>query len=120
MLSRDELLAAGGRRGFVDVDCTAEAGGMVRVAVMSGLERDEWDRQCRDNTDSSGENADMPHLRAVLVCLAACDAQGGRLLTLDDVPAVKTWQAPLLWKVYQAAFDVNLLGARHLETAEKN
>ena len=117
MLTREAIFEAGQRRDFVDVDCTAEAGGVVRVAVMTGTERDRFDAECARSADSLGESA-QHHLRAVLVCLTVSDDSGGRLLSMDDAETVKAWQAPLLWRLYTAAFDVNRLG--RTEALEKN
>jgi hypothetical protein len=116
-LNRDELLAAGQDRPFRDVDTPA---GLVRVGVMTGVERHQWDTECSREIEGDGET-DMPRLRAVLVCLTVTDAETGeRMLCLDDVHSVKNWQAPMLWPIYSAAFVLNRLGTEDRENEEKN
>lgn len=118
MLTRDQLMAAGSRLDFVDVDCTKEAGGVVRIGVMTGAERSRFDGECASHR--TADSVDEQHVRAVLICLTATGEDGKRLLTLDDVPMVIGWQAPLQRKLFDAAWKLNLLGVTGEEEAEKN
>ena len=82
-LSKDQILAAasGFRREEVEVP---EWGGSVWVREMAAAERDQW-----EGTMVSRQGAErFKNLRALVVCLTVCDADGKRLFTDGEIEQV--------------------------------
>lgn len=117
MLTREELMTAGAAPKWEDVPTPA---GVVRIAVMDGVERHTWDTCVSKSLEANTLDDDMPKLRATLVCLTATGDDGKRLFTLDDVETVSHWQAPILWPLHEAAWSINRLGVKALEEDAKN
>lgn len=118
-LTRDQLVAAAVSRSYEDIQTHA---GVVRVGVMSGVERAEWDNACSKYAELESETpAETVRMQALLVCLSVLDAEtGSRMFQSSDAEAVASWQAPILWTLYRAAWRVNLLGGDAVEEQEKN
>lgn len=91
-----------------------EWGGTVYVRPISGAERDAFELAI---TPPHGR---LENIRARLVALCACDAQGARLFTDADVPALGALPAVALERVALVARRVNALGAAELEEVGKN
>ncbi len=110
-LTRDQILAA------PDVEVrpveVPEWGGTVYVRTLSGAQAEAYHAMIRE-----GETAS--NVRAKLVACAACDEQGNPLFSADDVEALGTRSFRALDRVFEAALELNALGAAGAEAEEKN
>lgn len=118
MLKREDILAAQDMQSE-DVD-VPEWGGTVRVSVMTGEARDQWD-QGLVTVDAKGKaKANMGNIRARLVALTVVDETGQRLFTAEDVAELGRKNGAALNRVFEAAQRLNLLRAQDVEQAKGN
>lgn len=66
--------------------------------------------QAQTALDAEQRLRDAPSVRRVLVIQTFCDAQGDLLLTMDDEPWIKGLPAPLVKRLFDAAWTLNALG----------
>lgn len=114
-LSKDQILAAasGFRREEVEVP---EWGGSVWVREMAAAERDQW-----EGTMVSRQGAErFKNLRALVVCLTVCDADGKRLFTDGEIEQVGKLPVSGIDRVFEAASKLNRLTKQDVEELEKN
>lgn len=91
----------------------------VRVSVMSGAERDEFDSAWRAARDRDGDQA--TGFRAMLAVYTLRDPESGeRLFNLQDLSDVNRLPATLLDRAASVALRINRLAAGAVESAEKN
>jgi len=104
MLSRDDILDA------QDLDhITVEVpewGGSVIVQVMTGVDRDYFERSIVDSKTKTPE-LNFTNLRAKLVARCVVDSEGRRLFTEVDVPALGKKSGLALQRVFAAAQKIN-------------
>lgn len=91
-----------------------EWGGDVHVRAISGAERDAFELAI---TPPHGK---PENIRAHLVVLCACDAEGAPLFTRADLAAVGALEARALDRIATVARQVNALGGDEFEDAGKN
>lgn len=91
----------------------------LRVAVMSGAERDRFDMAWRDARAKDGDRASG--FRAMLaVFTLRDDEQGERIYDDGDIGSANLLPAPLLDRILDVAMRINGLAAKAVEQAEKN
>jgi hypothetical protein len=88
----------------------------VFVKVLTGTELDRY----TDSVRQAQESKHYAKANATLVALSLCDGDGNPLATIDDVPAICDWNAKLLDKIFNAAFELNRIGVEESEQTEKN
>lgn len=93
-----------------------EWSGTINVRVMSGLERDRWEGRLLDIEKTKSYD----NLRATLVAMTACDADGNRLFDDSDITALGNKSAAALSRVYEVALRVNALTQAVREELAKN
>lgn len=114
MLSREQILAARSLpREEVEVP---EWGGSVFVSVMSGTERDAWEREI----STGGREAFFNNARARLVAKCVTDESGKRLFLDDDIDAIGTDNWLALQRVVLVAQRLNKLTDDELEKEKGN
>lgn len=114
LINRDSFLAAAGSPPFVDVSVPELGeGATVRLRVMSGAERDEWDREL------TKRKPDFIGIRGILIRLTAIDESGNNLFTPEDEPTLEKNHI-IRDKLFSASFDLNCLGEKKIEEAAKN
>jgi hypothetical protein len=115
MLSRDQILNA--KDSTIQTVPVPEWGGAVGVRVMSGKERDAFERRLSDQAKLGELGANM---RAALVASTVVDEQGNRLFTEEDIEALgkKNWAA--LERITRVSTSLNLLSNESVETTAKN
>src|SRR4051812_3473909 len=86
-----------------------EWGTDVYVRVMSGEERDAWERGAFDDGKGSGG------VRAKLLVRALCDEAGQRVFADDDAPALSQKSGVVLSRLYDAASRVNGIGKKDVD-----
>lgn len=112
LLNRDEILAANDRK-TKDVP-VPEWGGVIRLAVMSGTERDAF-HSARESLSSSLGDFESALLAATIV-----GADGRLIFSADDIKLIRDKNKDLLDKLAAEAAALNGIGTKAQETAEKN
>lgn len=107
-------MAASDRR-TEDVD-VPEWGGAVRVATISGAERDQFESGVRNPNGKM----DMSNIRARLVALACVDDQGAKLFTASDAAELGQKNAAALDRVFSVAMKLAGLRAEDVEDLTEN
>lgn len=91
----------------------------MRVSVMSGAERDDFDSAWRDMSKKEGTAG--KGFRALLALFTMRDAETGeRIFGQDDFETVNQLPTTLLDRVSKVAMRINRLAADAVEEAEKN
>lgn len=109
LLSAKAILSAFDRK-FEDVP-VPEWGGDVRIAVMSGITRDEFTA-----TKSDG----FSDFQARLLLATAIDADGAPLFTGDQIAALQSRSSEILDRLTEIAMRVNAMGEKAQEDVAKN
>lgn len=109
-LTREQFLApAAPRLDSVDVP---ELGGVVHLRALTAGERDAFEAEHVRRKERD--------FRARLVAATACDADGVRLFTPADVPALSDLPATTLDPIVKAAVKLNGLSDEDVKELEKN
>lgn len=91
----------------------------VRVSVMTGIERDEFDRVWREMRARDGDRT--LGFRTLLVVFTARDPDSGeRLFGVADVAQIDMMPAPVVVRLADSALKLNGFAAGAVEKAEKN
>ena len=107
ILNRDAILAADDlKRESVEIP---EWGGTVWVRVMTGAERDDWERQILDSRGLDNKT-NLSNARARLAVLCACGENGERLFGDEDLDAVGGKSAAALERIFDLALKLNRIG----------
>lgn len=98
-LSKAEIFSADDDE-FDEVECP-EWGGTVRIASISGAQRDAFEASIREG---KGKDADvnLRNLRAKLIVLCAVDENGRKLFTTADLGALGKKNAKPLDRLFDA------------------
>lgn len=100
LLSKDQILSAKDLT-HEDVVCP-EWDGVVRIRVMQGYERDDLEAV------QIAQKGDLRGLKAMLVCMTACDEQGNLLFNTDeDKAALDRKSAAGLDRLATVAMKIN-------------
>lgn len=115
LLTKEQILAASDvKTEEVDVP---EWGGTVRVAVMSGTARDQYESSL---VNAEGKFIAMENLRARFVSACLVDADNKLLFSSDDILALGKKSADALDRCFNVASRLNKTGINGLESAAKN
>ena len=111
ILSKDAILAADDLpRETVNVP---EWGGEVLVRSMSGTDRDAFEASLIE------KDGRMENVRARLVALTLCDAQGDRLFDDSEIVTLGRKSARALDRVFSVAQRLNGIGVEQVDIAKK-
>ena len=111
LLNKENILAAND----LPLECLTipEWGGDVMVRTMTGADRDAFEASLM------GKEGRMENVRARLVSLTLCDANGVRLFTDAEVAALGNKSAKALDRVFTIAQRINGIGTDAVDTAKK-
>lgn len=112
LLTREQILAA--TDSVIETVSVPEWGGSVGVKTLTGAEKDSWE-EGRQKKDGS---FNLNNVRASLVAVAACDADGNKLFSLQDVVDLGNKSARALDRVFQAAKKLNGVTDEDLDELE--
>lgn len=117
LLTKDAILSASDLQ-HEDV-AVPEWGGTVRVRVMTGAERAQFEE---DSFRIEGGKAvpQLDNYQARLVALCAIDEHGHRLFSVADIEVLGGKSATALGRVYAVARRINGIGTEAAEAARKN
>ena len=118
-LTKQQILAADDRKPIC-VPCP-EWGGDVYVRPLGGDERDRYDQVVNEKRWPDEGDPDWRGIRAALLALTLCDADG-ELLRFSEHETAQLGQksAVALDRCYAAARDASGLGVNAIEDAAKN
>ena len=116
-LTKAEILAVPLATEAVDVP---EWGGTVKVRVMSGLERDQFDRVVASKSNVDGKVTDPSGFKSLLVRLTVCNDDGELLFSQDDVSELDGTNGSALERVAFAAMAINGLSPNGVKGMEEN
>ena len=90
-----------------------EWGGSIFIGTMTGKERDNLESAFVNAKD--GDNSNLLNLRAKIVAITACDPEGVRLFTLDDIEALGGKSSLVLDRLFTIAQQVNGMSGKDVE-----
>jgi len=112
ILSKDAILGARDIQ-TEDVD-VPEWGGTVRVAVMSGLARDNFIAM------QEGGKQKYSEFQARIIVVTAVDEAGQPLFTVEDIDALRAKSKAVLDRLTDVAVRINKMDVQAVEEAGKN
>ena len=122
LLNFDDILAKQDKD-FEDVE-VPEWGGTVRIAAMSGTDRDRWELSMMQADDKSERGFRMnfdAYSRVRLVALCLVDDNFQRIFVTDkQIEALGQKSGAIMDKLYGVAQRVNGLSDEDIEDLEKN
>lgn len=92
---------------------------VLHVRTMTGEERDAFEESCLQKKGKSREFS-MANVRAKLVCLAACDADGKPVFRRGDEIKLGKKSAKVLDRLFAAAQQMNGISDADAEDLAKN
>lgn len=116
-LTRDQVVEAEDRE-FAEVDCP-EWGGVLRLASISGRQRDEYEQSMVDQRGSD-RKLNMRDARAKLIVLCAVDGEGRRLFTTRDLQVLTAKNAKPIDRVFTVAQQLCGLTDRDMDKLTEN
>lgn len=90
----------------------------VHIKTLTGNDLDRWEQAM-----IGARNAKIPapfNMRGLLLSMAICDAAGKRLYTDADAALIGSRSARAINYIYEAIEEMNYLGRKGVEDAEKN
>lgn len=117
LLNRDQILSADDLT-YKDVE-VPEWGGVVRVRVMTGAERGDFEQSI---ITGRGKNRDInfKNLRGKLVARCLIDEDGERLFSDADIQALEEKSAAALSRVFDVCQRINGLTDSDVEELTEN
>lgn len=107
LLTANDILAAKDTK--IELVDVPEWGGAVHVRQFTAAQRDEFDALLFPNPDEADPKPDTSNLRAKVVALAACDANGRPLFTLEQLEQIAAKSDAPVSRIYEAAARLNRL-----------
>ncbi len=117
LLTKDAILSASDLQ-HEDV-AVPEWGGTVRVRVMTGAERAQFEASAVTTANGRRE-PDLSNYQAKLLALCLIDEHGHRMFSEADVEALGGKSSQALLRVFLVAQRINGLGLAAIEDARKN
>ena len=114
LLTRDQILSAEDRP-FDEVE-VPEWGGTVRVAGLTGSQREQYDRSMLNEAGK----IDQADFKTKLVALSIVDENDEPMFTIDDVVALRNKSDTALNRVFAAADGLSLVTLNAIDGVEKN
>ena len=113
MLSKEQILAATTAKKVKTV--TIADFGTVGIRVMTGTEREAWERAIIKDGKVSSDN-----IRANLLAKCLCDDAGNRLFSDSEIDSVGLLPANVVVPLYDVAQKINALTQTDVDELAKN
>jgi hypothetical protein len=113
VLSRKDLLE---RKSAEPVLVDLPGGGVVYVRKMDGIDREEFESACAQMLEGEGVQC----IRGLLTVCCACDENGVRLFSEDDMPQVSRLDADVLSAIHKAASKLNGLNEQATDSPKNS
>ena len=111
-LSREDVLGVNDIK-IVKVDMPEWLDGYVYVKGMNGLEREEFEKFYRDDTN------EPLNIRAKLAAMTICDEDGTLLFSIEDAEELGKKSASSLVRIFDVSRGLNSLGDEESEKASE-
>lgn len=118
MFTKEQILSANCQPEPVEIDVNGQRD-VVYVRGMSGTERDIWEQTIFEERKASGDSV-YPHYRASLVVKTACDKDGSRLFSDDDIKKVSKLPASVIEPIHDKGAKLSGITAGDAEALAKN
>lgn len=119
LLSKSDILSATDIT--YDEVTVPQWGGSVRLKLMGGKERGEWDSLIAARSTADDRVPNQREIRATLVALCLVDSEGHRLFaSKEDIAALDAKSAEAIDFLYERCRKLNRLGKYATEEAAKN
>jgi len=120
VLTKDAILNSQDiETGVVEVP---EWGGSVRLKVLTGAQRDEWEQEAQGRRRGEGKNAKMDTrgLKASLLYRCIVDVEGDQMFGKEDLSLLNSKSSRALERVWDKAVEMNGIGDDEVAELEKN
>lgn len=111
-LTRDQILNADDLK-YEEIDCP-EWGGLVRIKVMTGIERDDFEQSVFD-MKSKDTKVNLKNFRAKLLVKTIVDENGKRVFQESDIESLSGKSSKVLDRIFNKAQEVNGIGQKERE-----
>lgn len=118
MLSKNDILNANDCE-YVDVE-VPEWGGEVRVAMMTGAGRDEYEQSLFKFLPDGSAKPDYSNSRAKLLAVCLVDENNERLFSLKEVEALGKKNSKVIERLYVIADQLNAVSPEQVKDQAKN
>lgn len=118
MLSKQDILSADDLE-FVDVE-VPEWGGSVRVSMMSGSGRDEYEQSLFKFLPDGSAKPDLTNSRAKLLAVCLVDENNERLFTLKEVELLGKKNSKVIERLHAVADQLNAVSPESVKDLAKN
>jgi hypothetical protein len=115
-LNAQEILAVNDVK--IEAVPVPEWGGSVLVRSLEGYERDQYETQWLNSR--AGKKVTLDNIRARLVAMSLCDAEGNRLFTDSQVKTLGKKSAAALDRIFTVAQKLSGLTQEDIKELEKN
>lgn len=118
MFTKQELLGAKCAIELVEIEANGKRD-VVYVRGMSGTERDVWEQTVFQERKKAGSDV-YPHYRASLIVKTACDKEGNRLFSDEDIKKVSLLPASVTEPIHDKASRLSGITQADAEELAKN
>lgn len=115
VLNRDQIFAAEDVK--TEIVSVPEWGGDLRIQMLTGVQRDEWDSQFEADAEGNIDRKCYRNIRARLVAMCAVDEEGNQIFGPGDAEKLGKKSAKALNRVYRACRE---LSGMNVEAVAKN
>jgi len=110
-LTRDQILNADDLK-YEEMD-TPEWGGVVRLKVMTGIERDDFEQSVFD-MKGKDTKVNLKNFRAKLLVKVIVDEAGKRVFEEADIERLSLKNSKVLDKLFNKAQEINGIGQKEV------
>lgn len=118
MLNREDILKANDLE-FVDVE-VQEWGGTVRISMMTGAGRDEYEQSLYKFGPDGSAKPDFSNMRSKLLSVCLVDENNKRLFTAKDVDELGKKNSAVLDRLHAVADQLNAVSPEAIKGTAKN
>jgi hypothetical protein len=110
-LTRDQILNADDLK-YEEMD-VPEWGGLVRIKVMTGMERDDFEQSVFD-MKGKDTKVNLKNFRAKLLVKTIVDDQGRRVFEESDIEGLSRKSSKVLDRIFNKAQEINGIGQKEV------
>ena len=116
-LTRDQILNADDLK-YEEIDAP-EWGGVVRLKVMTGIERDDFEQSVFD-MKGKDTKVNLKNFRAKLLVKVIVDEAGKRVFEEADIERLSLKNSKVLDKLFNKAQEINGIGQKEVQELTGN
>lgn len=116
-LTRDQILNADDLK-YEEMD-VPEWGGLVRIKVMTGMERDDFEQSVFD-MKGKDTKVNLKNFRAKLLVKTIVDEQGKRVFEESDIEGLSRKSSKVLDRIFNKSQEINGIGSKEVSELTGN